>query len=225
MHLCIGACGRMLGREGQTNNPSSSYLHNVHFEIPTGPAITQGSLTYNVPREEAHHAKCRMTTLPQGSLTYDCEKWGHTFKWPNEEEFWIWLASEESERTIELIVSQIKQVDSQAWQERCVLWCSQEFTGRKVNYQKKNQWDRMIPSKKTGCQCCLTIKLYPGMDTILGKYEGKHDHPLGQDNLRFTRLSGKVRNLVMDMVYIGIESKRIVESQFCCTVPELMAIA
>jgi hypothetical protein len=83
------------------------------FKIPTGPAITQGSLTYNVSREEAHHAKHCVMILPQGSLAYDCEKWGHTLEWPNEEEFQIWLATEESEKTIELLVGQIKCVDSQ----------------------------------------------------------------------------------------------------------------
>ena len=202
----------MLGREGQTNYPFPPTHTMSTFEIPTGPPITQGSLAYNTSREEAHCAKRCMMTLTRGSLTYDCKKWGHTFKWPNEEGFQIWLTSEESEKTIELVMSQIKRADSEAWRERRILWCSREFTGRKKTYQKKNQWDRMIPSKKTGCRCCLTIKLYLGMDTILGKYEGEHDHPLGEDNLRFTRLSGKVRNLVMDMVYIGIDSKRIVES-------------
>lgn len=48
------------------------------------------------------------------------------------------------------------------------------------------------------------------MDTILRKYKGKHDHPICEDNLQFIRLLGKVRNLIMDMVYISINSKRIV---------------
>ena len=64
--------------------------------------------------------------------------------------------------------------------------------------------------KKTGCQCCLTIKRYPHTETILGRYEDRHNHALGDNNLRFIRLSHKIRNLVMDMVYIGIESKAIV---------------
>ncbi len=32
------------------------------------------------------------------------------------------------------------------------------------------------------CQCCLAIKLYPHMETVLGKYEGQHNHMLGDDN-------------------------------------------
>ena len=54
------------------------------------------------------------------------------------------------------------------------------------------------------------IKQYHETDFILGKYKDMHNHMLGDDNLWFTRLSGKTRNIVMDMVHIGIESKAIV---------------
>ena len=91
-----------------------------------------------------------------------------------------------------------------------MLRCLREFTGGKWDYQNGNQWERKIPSKKTGCQCCVTVKQYPQMEVMLGKYEGQHDHLLGDDNLRFIRLSGKIRDLVMDMVYIDINSKTIV---------------
>ncbi|KAH9024713.1 hypothetical protein EDB84DRAFT_1246658, partial [Lactarius hengduanensis] len=83
--------------------------------------------------------------------------------------------------------------------------------GGKPSYQKKHQWERKIPSKKTGCQCRLTVKRYPQTEVILGKYEDNHDHPLGDDNLRFTRLSGKIRDLVMDMVHLGIDSKIVLK--------------
>ena len=192
------------------------------FEIPTGPAVTERSLAYNVPREEARRAKRRVTSLRQGSLAYDHEKGGMTLEWANDEKFQEWLAAEESDNAIELIVSNTKySADSQLWRERRVLRCSREFTGGKVNYQKKTQWERKILSKKTGCQCCLIIKLYLETESILGKYEQQHNHPVGNDNLRFTRLSGKIRNLVMDMVYTGIDSQVIVESQITHCVAEL----
>ena len=56
-----------------------------------------------------------------------------------------------------------------------------------------NQWDCTISSKKTGCSCCLVIKLYPDTNTMLDEYEGKHDHPLGDNNLQFLRLSENTR--------------------------------
>ena len=143
-------------------------------------------------------------------MTYDREKGGMTLEWANGGEFLAWLAAEESEKTIELVVSKIEQSDLPNWHKTCMLHCSCEFMGRKLVYQKKHQWDRKIPSKKTGCPCCLMIKEYHETELILGKYEDMHNHMLGDDNLQFTRLSGKIRNLVMDMVYIGIESKAIV---------------
>jgi hypothetical protein len=36
---------------------------------------------------------------------------------------------------------------------------------------------------KTGCQCCLIVKMYPQTETILGKYDGQHNHLLGDENL------------------------------------------
>jgi hypothetical protein len=198
--------------EGGGDKQTNSFPHpNMPtFDIPTGPAITQGSLTYNVAREEACRAKRRITTPRKGSLAYDREKAGMTYKWENTEEFLVWLATEQSAKSIELVVSQIEHSNSPEWRERRVLRCSREFMGGKTDYQNKYQRDRKIPSKKTGCRCHLTIKRYPQTDAILGKYQEEHDHPLGDDNLRFLRLSGKIRNLVMDMVYIGVDSKVIV---------------
>jgi hypothetical protein len=71
----------------------------------------------------------------------------------------------------------------------------------------------MIPSKKTGWQCCLMIKHYLHTDTILGKYEDEHDHAIGDENLRFTRLLDTTKALVMDMVCTGIDSKAIVHDE------------
>ena len=134
-----------------------------------------------------------------------------TLQWENNDAFLAWVASEESNKTIELVVSQtLRSTDSPDWQERSVLRCSCGLTGGKSDYQKQHEWERKIPSKKTDCQCNLTIKRYPNTEVILGKYHDEHNHPLGDDNLRFLRLSDKIRNLVMDMVHIGIESKIIV---------------
>ena len=134
-----------------------------------------------------------------------------TMQWDNNDAFLAWVASKESNKTIELIVSQTERsTDSPDWRERSMLRCSCGFTGGKTDYQKRHEWERKIPSKKTGCECNLTIKCYPDTSVILGKYHDEHNHPLSDDNLRFLRLSDKIRNLVMDMVHIGIESKVIV---------------
>lgn len=182
------------------------------FDIPTGSPPIQGNLAYNIHREEARRAKRRQNTKPKmGSFAYDREKGGMTLQWENKDAFLAWVASEESNKTIELVVSQtLRSTDSPDWRERSVLRCSRGLTGGKSDYQKRHEWERKIPSKKTDCQCNLTIKRYPNTEVILGKYHDEHNHPLGDDNLRFLRLSDKIRNLVMDMVHIGIESKIIV---------------
>ena len=198
------------GGEGQTNNALSPPPGMPTFNIPTGPTCTQENLAYNVLREEARRAKRRITTPRKGSLAYDREKAGMTYKWDNHEAFLVWLAAEQLAKSIELVISQVEYSDLLEWQEWCMLWCSREFTGRKTNYENKHQREQKISSKKTGCQCYLMIKRYPHTDVILSKYHKEHDHLLGDDNLRFLRLSSKIRNLVMDMVYIGIDSKAIV---------------
>jgi hypothetical protein len=81
-----------------------------------------------------------------------------------------------------------------------------------------------IPSKKTGCRCRLVIKQYLHTDAILGKYEEKHDHPLGDDNLRFLRLSENTKNLVMEMIHTRIDSKAIVSNKLHALFSEPMAI-
>ena len=47
---------------------------------------------------------------------------------------------------------------------------------------------------------------------ILGKYKNVHDHPLGDENLQFTQLTDGTRDLVIEMVSQGIESKVIVSN-------------
>ena len=211
MRVCVLACMRGRGRGGQIQIlPLSCAPHMPTFNIPTIPTISQISLAYNAPKEEARRTK-RCNTMPRrGTMMYDREKGGMTLEWAIEGEFLAWLAAEESEKTIELVVSKIERSDSPNWREKCVLCCSREFTGGKLFYQKRHQWDRKIPSKKTGCPCCLMTKQYHGTDFILGKYEDMHNHTLGNDNLQFTRLSVKTRNIVIDMVHTGIESKAIV---------------
>ena len=63
-----------------------------------------------------------------------------------------------------------------------------------------------------GCRCWLTIKFYQHTDMNLERYEDAHDHPLGDKNSRFTWLTDRTRDLVVEMVCQGIESKVIVSN-------------
>jgi hypothetical protein len=184
------------------------------FNIPTGP---ERGITCLVPKANMRCGKCPVKP-PYGSLTYDREK-GEMLEWPNEDEFLAWLAAEEQGKAIQLIVSRTEESDSPNWRARCEFRCSRELSGGKTDREKKLNFDRKIPSKKTGCKCRLIIKQYPNTEVILGKYMGEHDHLLGGDNLRFLRLSHKVRNLVMDMVCTGMGCQAIVSKESIVSLP------
>ncbi len=180
--------------------------------IPTGPPITENKHAYHIRKQKAHCAKDPVMTWQHGSITYDRKKAGMMQEWANKDKFLAWLAAKESEKAIELIVSQVEWSDSPIWWEWHMLKCSREYMGGKQDCENVNQWERKIPSKKTGCRCCLTIKRYPHTETILGKYEDQHDHALGDENLQFTRLSDATKELVMQMVHTGVDPKAIVHN-------------
>jgi hypothetical protein len=95
-----------------------------------------------------------------------------------------------------------------------------EFSGGKQDQENEHEWDRKIPLMKTGCQCHLIIKKYLQTKTILGKYDGRHDHPLGDENLKYLRLSHKIRSLVMDMICEGTDPEAIVSDTLNTSFPE-----
>ena len=97
-------------------------------------------------------------------------------EWVDHDVFSTWLAAKQSEKSIELIVSWTDKSGGPNWQEWHVYHCGREYSGGKSKYQTINEWERTIPLKKMGCWCRLTIKRYPGMETILGKYEDVLQH-------------------------------------------------
>lgn len=170
------------GKEGQTISSSQS-PHMPTFEIPTAPSFPERGCLVSEPH--ARRRKCAVTKSPYGSMAYDREKGTMPLEWENEDEFLGWLAAEEHENTFQLIVSRTEASDSPNWQVQRVHRCSREFSGGK--HKKKQEGtkpsNRKISTKKTGCRFRLTIKHYPDTETIRGKYEGQHDHALGDDNL------------------------------------------
>jgi hypothetical protein len=174
------ACMRGRGKGGQTTllpNP----LTMPTFQILTSPPITKRGATCLVPDVKMCRGK-HPPKLPYGSLTYNCQK-GDMLEWLNEDGFQEWLTTEEQQKMIKLIVCCTAESDSPNWWAHHVFRCSCELSGGRTNCKNKRDWDQKIPSKKTSCKCQLIIKQYPNMETMLSKYEGEHDHPLGNDNL------------------------------------------
>ena len=56
--------------------------------------------------------------------------------------------------------------------------------------------------------------MYPHTDKILGKYDEEHDHTIGDDNLRFTRLSDTTKELIMELARTGVHTKAIVRGHY-----------
>ena len=210
------ACVRGRGKGGQASSQPSSHMPT--FQILSSPPITENGATCLMPKGKMHPGNHPVKPR-YGSLTYDHQK-GDMLEWPNEDMFQAWLVAEEQDKTIKLIMSYIAELDSPNWQVCHMFRCSCELSSGKTKWENKSDCDQKIPSKKTGCKCQLIVKQYLGTETMLGKYQGEHDHPLGNNNLWFLRLSTEVRNPVMDMVDVGMGCQAIVSNKelFICQV-------
>jgi hypothetical protein len=67
-----------------------------------------------------------------------------------------------------------------------------------------------MDSKKTGCRCQITIKIYSNTPTVLGRYDADHDHDVGSDNIAYTRMSLAARDQINMMLTQQIDNKEIV---------------
>jgi hypothetical protein len=60
------------------------------------------------------------------------------------------------------------------------------------------------------CDCRLTVKTYPGTETILGMYQPEHCHPIGNENTCFTCLPDKTHAEIERLLRLGVEPKAVV---------------
>ena len=184
------------------------------FEIAVGPPIAKNLQTYRTPGNNKCLDEVLATLLQYRSISHDqkCRKMEQ--EWENEALFLAWLAAKEAKYSIELIVSNVARSDSLFWQEQHILKCLREYMGGWPDQQSRSsapeEWNRKIPSKKTGCWCCLMLKFYWHTEIILGKYESEHNHLLRDNNLRFMWLTGRTKDLVLVMLTMGIDAKTIV---------------
>ena len=106
------------------------------FDIPTSPPIAENKLTYRVHNRKAHRAEAP----EHRSFIYDREKGGMTQEWADADAFLAWLATEETEKSVELILSEVERSDSTIWQERHLYRCARQFTaGRKIGKGPPNR--------------------------------------------------------------------------------------
>lgn len=161
-------------------------IHYLGSEHPSGPKIRYGD--YESDRQS-------------GKYNYAWESW---------EAFERFLEKEEETGSIEL--RKVKTITgAERYVKRIQYVCARAGTGGQKGYTKKNlDWDRKVNSKLTECPCSLIVKTYYGIDNVLGNYRSDHNHPMGQDNLKYTRLSLKTRNWIAAMVRGKVDSGHIV---------------
>ena len=86
-----------------------------------------------------------------------------------------------------------------------------EPSGGNKPYNKKHpERNRKMDSKKTGCRCQITIKIYSNTPTVLGQYDADHDHDIGSDNIAYTQMSLTARDQINMMLTQQIDNKEIV---------------
>ena len=149
----------------------------------------------------------------RGSFNYDRVNGGYVHEWDSFAEFDMWRRQEEFAHSIELVVC---RTGAGGWlfTQKRTYCCSRQQTGGQSQYQKKHpEWNRKLESKKTGCRCQITIKLYSHTLTVLGRYDADHDHEVGLANIAYTRMSPAAREKLNVMLKQKMDHKEIVRKR------------
>ena len=141
------------------------------------------------------------TSLRMGSITYDQNENCYNLEWESRDDFDRWLTNEQDAHGIEIRISKV-QCGKQLYLSSETFHCTCNKTGGVKHYEKKTVWERKIESKQIegGCPCYIQIKTYPHTSTVLGKYEDKHSHETGKDNLKYLRIWLSMWELIEDWV-------------------------
>jgi hypothetical protein len=183
---------------------ASSPISAPIFKVPEyDPGYATATTELSLPPPSS-----RYTT---GSFEYD-EVNDYTLQWSSFADMHTWLRLEEKRHTIEFRRKEIRRNKGadKVWAEKHIYVCARKGSGGKKTYQKKYSWTRKIPTKRIDCDCRLTVKTYPGTETILGMYQPEHCHPIGNENTCFTRLPDKTRAEIERLLRLGVEPKAVV---------------
>ncbi|KAJ7730819.1 hypothetical protein B0H16DRAFT_1329762 [Mycena metata] len=93
--------------------------------------------------------------------------------------------------------------------------CSRGGTGGVKPYTKRHpEWHCKLPNKRTGCECVLLVKQYPGVTTVLGNYRDEHNHPLGNANLPFIQIPKETREYIAGLLRLKTSPDHIVSALY-----------
>jgi hypothetical protein len=146
-----------------------------------------------------------------GSFEYDLQH-NYKLRWGSIRSMHAWMKSECRDKSIEFVKKKFRprNPNTPAWNETHVYVCARQGSGGKSKYRPTKGWTRKISSKRTGCPCRLTVKTYPDTTEVLGFYKSDHEHPIGDENLKYMRLDAETRQEIERMLRLGVEPKRIV---------------
>ena len=166
------------------------------------------------------HRKARGNTADDGdnpaksthvsSISHDRVKKGFDLEWEDLDDFNAWCKAEQLDNSIEFISHHTTRSAGPIWRECRVYSCARGRTKGKDPYRSKPGANRKIEKKFTDCKCKITVKLYWHVPIVLGRYDAEHNHLIHQDNLRFTRLSGEMCALVLNLLRLCVNTKEIV---------------
>ena len=152
-----------------------------------------------------------------GSFEHDFRSAGYTLRWESWPEMEIWKSAQEEKSMVEFIVKETKfnkgNSSGPLWKKQVIFVCGWGKSGGEKRYNKKYDRHRKIPTKKVadGCKARLTVKTYPGIATVLGLYQDTHLHPVGNENVKFTRLSKETHKEIEHLLRLGVDPAKVLE--------------
>ncbi|KAK7680523.1 hypothetical protein QCA50_016304 [Cerrena zonata] len=124
---------------------------------------------------------------------------GYTLCFPSMAAFQEWKQTEEDEKMIEFVKGDSHQsrANPPRFKEHTKLVCARHSrSGRKKYVKKYPDRVRKVPSRKLegqGCPASISYKTYHDSDQVRVCYASDHSHPIGIENLPFTRRGRKAQ--------------------------------
>ncbi|QRV83111.1 hypothetical protein RhiJN_11127 [Ceratobasidium sp. AG-Ba] len=122
---------------------------------------------------------------------------GYDLTFANLEEFQAWRRLEEETHTVEFVKgdTHTSRTNPPRFKEHVKLVCARHTRrGRKQYVKKHPERTRKTPSRKidgVGCPASICYKTYVHTDVVRVMYTREHSHPIGLENLPFTRKGQK----------------------------------
>jgi hypothetical protein len=152
------------------------------------------------------------TPNDRGSFGRDIATGNYPLRWDSWAQFQTWLRSEARSKSIELVRKNIRTAAAGlGWLERHEFVCARQGSGGSTQVASKGlDRKRTIPNKRVGCPCRLTVKTYPNTVEVLGMYTETHSHEIGNENIKFTRISVETKAWIAHLLSLGVENQAIV---------------